>query len=231
MRRQDGWRWAGVLVLLAATWPATAADPPKKDGDKPDDKPAAEKLVSLGQITGVVKSTGGSEKRLVIEVSTQYLEVNPGAEANLVREQEDLLRRQRQILMTRNPVQRQRDMVQLLRDAARMQVNQQNLFRIKEVKKDVEVLPADDLKVRTLNPPLQYDDKGYPKKYTKEELKELKGDSKLPGYNADLDSVQQGQVVVAYLARKKAQKGEKLDNDPGDKPLVTVVVIASDVKK
>jgi hypothetical protein len=226
MRRRDAWPcWLGAAALLATTWPVTAADPPTKDGDKPEEKPAPAKLVSLGQVAAVVKSTGGSEKRLVLEITTQYLEVNPGAEANLVREARDLVRKQQELLRTRNPVQRQREMAQLVRDAARMQVNQANLFRVKEMKKDVEVVAADDLKVRTLNPPVQYDEKGFPKKYTKDELKELKGDSKLPGYTADFDAVQQGQVVVAYLAQKKG------DKEGGDKPLVTVLVIASEVKK
>jgi hypothetical protein len=222
MARQDGWRWAGALVLLAAAWPAKAGD----------DKPAPEKLVALGKVGGVVKNTGGSEKRLVLEVTLQYLEVDPQAEAHLLREQQEVLGRQRRILTTRNPVQRQQEMVQLLRDVAAMQQGLQSVFRVKELKKDVELVPADDLKVRTARPPLEYDDKGYPKKYTKDELKELKGDARLPGYAADFDSVQNGQVVVAYLARKQpAAKSGKKDPPADDKPLVTMLLILSEPKK
>jgi hypothetical protein len=228
-------RRALVLVLLAAAWPALAADAPKDNTDKP------EGLVPLGQVGGVVKNTGGSQKVLTIEVTQQYLELNPGAEGHLAREQEDLLRRQREIMKTRNPVARQRELAGLMRELQRMRATEQNLFHVKEVKKDVEVVPADDVKVRAMQPPVVYDEKGYPKKYTPEELKAMKGDAKLPGYAADLDSVQPGQVVIAYLARKKpgaAQEPEKesqkdmeaRDLAAGERPLATVLLIVADAK-
>ncbi len=46
----------------------------------------------------------------------------------------------------------------------------------------VEVVGTDGLQIRQANPPIAYDDKGRPRKRTHKELKELKGDSKLPGY-------------------------------------------------
>ena len=237
---KDTLRRALVLGLLAVAWPALAADAPKDNADKPEakDQPA-EKMIPLGQVGGVIKNTGGSQKVLTLEVTQQFLELNPGAEAHLAREQEDLLRRQRQILATRNPVTRQKEMIGLIREVQRMQVNQQNLFHIKEVKKDVEVVPADDVKVRTLQPPVVYDDKGYPKKYTQDELKAMRGDGKLPGYGSDLDSVQPGQVVIAYLARKKPGAAKEPDKESqkdmeakdlaaGEKPVATVLVIVAD---
>jgi hypothetical protein len=235
-------RRALVLGLLVVAWPALGADAPKDAGDKPDAKDqSAEKVIPLGQVGGVIKNTGGSQKVLTLEVTQQLLEVNPGAEAHVAREQEDLLRRQREILKTRNPVARQREMLGLMREIQRMQATQQNLFRIKEVKKDVEVAPDDDVKVRSLQPPVVYDDKGYPKKYTPEELKGLRGDGKLPGYASDLDSVQPGQVVIAYLARKKpgaakeAEKESQKDLDTkdlaaGERPLATMLVIVAEPK-
>jgi hypothetical protein len=238
---KDILRRAAVLVLLGVAGPALAADAPK-DGDKPEAKdPPAEKTVPLGQVTGVLKNTGGSQKVLSLEVTQQYLEVDPGAEAHLAREQQDLLRRQRQILRTRNPVARQREMAGLIRDLRRMQASQQNLFRVKEVKKEVEVVHADDVQVRSLRPPLAYDEKGYPKKYTPQELKEMRGDGKLPGYTSDLGSLQPGQVVTAYLARKKPGAAKEPEPDSqkdasakdlaaGEKPLATVLVIVADPK-
>jgi hypothetical protein len=238
---KDILRRAAVLVLLGVAWPALAADAPK-DGDKPEPKDQpAEKTVPLGQVTGVLENTGGSQKVLSLEVTQQYLEVNPGAEEHLAREQRDLLRRQQEILRTRNPVARQRAMAGLIRDLQRMQVNQQNLFHVKEVKKEIEVVPADDVKVRSLQPPLAYDEKGYPKKYTPQELKEMRGDGKLPGYTSDLDSLQPGQVVVAYLARKKPGAAKQSEQESqkdmsakdlaaGEKPLATMLVIVAEPK-
>jgi hypothetical protein len=47
------------------------------------------------------------------------------------------------------------------------------------------------LVVRRLNLPLEYDNKGYPKKYSKEDLDRLKGkDKTLPGYEAGLLDLQ-----------------------------------------
>jgi hypothetical protein len=50
-----------------------------------------------------------------------------------------------------------------------MQV-QANLFKIKEVTQHVTLALADDVKIRTIVPPEEFDDKGNVKKYTREEL-------------------------------------------------------------
>src|SRR5262249_19749027 len=64
---------------------------------------------------------------------------------------------------------------------------------------DYELDQTGDMVVRLLNPPVQYDDKGFPKKYTAAELKELKGDNpKLPGYQGDTSDLKTGiQVRVS----------------------------------
>src|SRR5207244_3200625 len=81
-----------------------------------------------------------------------------------------------------------------------------NLYQVKEIKKDIELRAADEMKVRVLNPPVDYDDKGRPKKYTAKELKELKGpDTSLPGYAGDLESLRPNQVVKVYLKKKDAK--------------------------
>jgi hypothetical protein len=91
-------------------------------------------------------------------------------------------------------------------------------FHLQVGKQDVKVMTIDDVKVRTKNPPVAYDDKGNKKKYTAKELKELKGDSKLPGYSAEFNDLKQNQVVEVSLVRKKNDKGSK-------QPLASVVLI------
>jgi hypothetical protein len=93
-------------------------------------------------------------------------------------------------------------------------------FHLQVGKQDVKVMTIDDVKVRTKNPPVAYDDKGNKKKYTAKELKELKGDSKLPGYSAEFNDLKQNQVVEVSLVRKKNDKGSK-------QPLASVVLIIS----
>src|SRR5712692_8643577 len=147
-------RWAGLLLVVGLALPVFGADPPKA-ADKPDQGP---KLVPLGEMTGVVKNTGGSEAGLTLHVTLKYLEANAGAEVALLRDQQELLLRQRQIMMTRNPVWRQQEMIALVQEAQRMQRDKQNLFRVKQIEKDVEIQPADDMKVRSLRPPVAFDE-------------------------------------------------------------------------
>jgi hypothetical protein len=228
MRR--GFSLAALLVFCAA--PALADDP-KKDDKKPDD----EKLVTLGQVAGVLTSTGGSEEGYTIRVTLYVPQPNLQAQADLLRKQQQLVQKQLQIMGTRNPVQRQKQMAELLRDAQQMP---QNLWTIKEVQQDVKAVPADDMKVRLLQPPEAFDDKGHRKKYTEKELKELKGPDNLPGYTGALEDVKSNQLVLVTLARKpgkaaekpkdgdKAKDGDKLDKDAP--LLIRMIVILADKK-
>ena len=92
-------------------------------------------------------------------------------------------------------------------------------FHLQVGKQDVKVMTIDDVKIRTKNPPVAYDDKGNKKKYSAKELKELKGDDpKLPGYTAEFNDLKQNQVVEVSLVRKKSDKG-------GKQPLASVILI------
>jgi hypothetical protein len=115
-------------------------------------------------------------------------------------------------------------------------------LQLQIVPKEVELLVADDLKVRVMQPPVEFDEKGKPRKRTAKELKELKGgDPKLPGYQADFDSLKPNQVVRLTLIGKKDTRGKAKpparpkakgkapaeDEDPPEpeKPQVAVIVI------
>jgi len=114
-------------------------------------------------------------------------------------------------------------------------------FRVVPFTKDVELRPSDDMKVRMIQPPADFNEKGRPRKYTEKELKELKGsDPKLPGYSADFDNLKADQVVKVYLsarkdARKSPARGRSKDKEADDtayeKPEVTMVVILAESKK
>jgi hypothetical protein len=73
-------------------------------------------------------------------------------------------------------------------------------------RKNEKIMTIDDVKVRSKNPPIAYDDKGNKKKYTAKELKELRGDAKLPGYAADFNDLKANQVVEVSLVYKKSDK-------------------------
>ena len=92
--------------------------------------------------------------------------------------------------------------------------------------------------------PEEFDDKGKPKKYTKEELATLKGkDTNLPGYESSLEKLETGQKLRVVLlrqeeARGQAQEGrrpgqgaveEKDPKDPTEKKMqVKMIVILAE---
>jgi len=75
---------------------------------------------------------------------------------------------------------------------------------VQNVNKDVELRVRDDVLVRTARPKDVFDEKGRIKRLTRAELKELKGDPKLPGYKAEYGDLATGQVIEVTLVGKKA---------------------------
>jgi hypothetical protein len=66
---------------------------------------------------------------------------------------------------------------------------------------EVELALVSNVTVRTKNLPSRFDDKGRVMKFTAKEIKELKGPGNLPGYTADFDDLQAGQVVQMSLGK------------------------------
>jgi hypothetical protein len=120
-------------------------------------------------------------------------------------------------------------------------------YQVASTSQNVELQAGDDMKVRTLQLPVDFDEKGRPKRYSSKELKELRGsDPQLPGYTADFDSLKPDQFVRVYLARKKdapkpppvkekpaAKKDKDADKDAvmADKPEIAMIVILAETKK
>jgi hypothetical protein len=110
-----------------------------------------------------------------------------------------------------------------------------------KVTKNVDLQPADDMVVRMLNPPPKFVD-GKAKPYTSKELKAMRGDSKLPGYSADLENLKADQIVQVQLIRKKdapkpkaPPKNKDKSKDKDDEideslPQIKMIVIISEVK-
>jgi hypothetical protein len=239
-------RLLSLCALSALALPPAFAveDPKSQEPARPAaDQDRSDKFVSLGTLTGVVQNTGGSAGGLTLRVSIPYLEANPQAQRNFLVQQQQLLIQQQQAMMTPNPVQRQQRMVQILRTAQGLMQAEANLFQIKTVEKDVELELADEVKVRSSRPTEVFDDKGRVKRYTARELRELKGNDKLPGYAADLADLQPGQTVMVKLARRQTPKPPETTENPKpsasrsrrrpepaaspEKPLVTVILIVS----
>ena len=112
--------------------------------------------------------------------------------------------------------------------------NQQQLVTYKDVTRNIEIQADDNMRVRTLLLPVEYDEKGRPRKLTEKEKKALKGpDATQPGYLADFDSLKPGQEVKVFLAKSKdAHKAKGKDAaDSKEKPKATTILIVSEPAK
>jgi hypothetical protein len=92
---------------------------------------------------------------------------------------------------------------------------------------------GEDLIVRVAQPPINFDEKGRIRRYTKKELDELKGpDKKLPGYLASIDDLKEGQLVEVHLFRKSGgPKNFKGADVPAEyKPHVGIIVILAEAR-
>ena len=137
--------WCGLLLLLTAAGSVIADDKPDPK-DKPD--PPAEKYQPIGAVSGVVQNVPGEDGVLKIKVTLRYLEPNVQAEANLVREEQNLMARQAAALQIRNPIQRQQEFLRIYQAAQNL--GRENLFTLKGVQKDLEFEAVDETKYRAI---------------------------------------------------------------------------------
>jgi hypothetical protein len=80
----------------------------------------------------------------------------------------------------------------------------------KDLPKEVSLELTPDVVVRRLHLPPKTDEKGHKVPYTDKEIKDLKGDSGLKGYNAELSDLKPGQTVTLHLVKLKGAKGDEL---------------------
>jgi len=115
---------------------------------------------------------------------------------------------------------------------AQQQAMQNPAYKLAAGTKQFDLHGTDNIVVRRLNLPFEYDDKGYPKKYSKDEIQALRGkDPSLPGYTARYEDLQAGQMVKMYITRPKdGKKGDGLpvvqDEDSNGPPVRMVVILA-----
>jgi hypothetical protein len=202
MLRSGRYGVAGLLALLVAL-PVQAADKKAQSASEQD----YSALAQAGEIVGKIKSVNASDKTFTLEIDLAALKNGRQAEEHLARLQQDLLR-------TTNPIQRLRKQQQLAAEVQRLQVQQLNPNKSPSTTqhRDFDLQSTEDAQVRLQDPPVQYDEKGNRKKYTPKELRELKGDPKLPGYAADWSDLKVGQTVKVTVTRPKNKDKDKKDD-------------------
>ena len=226
-----------LLAVISCTVLSSVADE-KKDAKKSDpaEKKALDQLKTATAITGKLSRVEGSQRYLTVTVAISIPVPTAASPTNVLAQ----LQFRQQLAAERSPANRQRLLLQYLQQSGGLGGGG---YTIRTINKELEIQATDDMKVRTLLLPVDFDEKGRPKKYTAKEIKELKGpDPKLPGYTADFDSLKAEQTVRVYLAKKKEppkekgqdkekKKGEDADVGSSEKPEALMVVILDEPKK
>ena len=94
--------------------------------------------------------------------------------------------------------------------------------------KQLDVRAAEKIRVRHMDPPQEYDDRGFLKQWTPKELAAMKGNTKMPGYPVTLEALKTNQKVHVFLVpapRSKEKKRRNDDDPPAPKELPEAVLI------
>lgn len=166
----------------------------------------ATKYVRTGVTVARVMNVYPDRQRLRLQVSypVTTLDQNAAAQVSLAQRQAAFAQLQMRAALARRDPNGVVQARQLLAQAQVQAVQASaRLYRTNTVRRDFEVQAIDDVQVRISRPRPQFDDKGELKrKFSKAELKELKGDPKLPGYQAAFGDLSTEQVVRVTLVRK-----------------------------
>src|SRR6266542_2914397 len=218
---------AGLLTAISMMVPSDAVSQDKGKGkDKVKQEATTDedytKLAKAKELTGKLTTLDPTAKALTIKAEYQTKEPIPPKNANAAQqlqnlqlEQQRLTTEYQQILNIKNPTTRaQRLQSWQLRYSqwqnryqtflSKNQTQYKTVTHAKDYELDIDV----DVKVARQNLPVEYDDKGNIKEYTKEELKKMR-DKDLPGYTAKFEDVQPGQTVKLYVAAPKPAKKDK----------------------
>jgi hypothetical protein len=189
-----------LVGVLAVVVPALAAD-------KKTDKPASrEKLVASGALEGTLTKLETTTKDFSLRVTQKVSVPNAQAQQNL----QNLRVQLAQQASNRNLADRAQQIANIQRE---IQKNQANMVSYQDKHQDFDLQTGDTVKVRQAHPPVEFDDKGRPKKYTQKELAKLRGpDRKVPGYPAEFDNLKVGQKVKVWLSKPKTT-GKTADKD------------------
>jgi hypothetical protein len=94
----------------------------------------------------------------------------------------------------------------------------------KDAAQDMSLDTTSDAKVRRMHLPPKINDKGVKVQYTEKELRELKGDTTLRGYEANFKDLQAGMTVTVHLVKMKGAA-------PDAKPMVNRIYILTEPPK
>jgi hypothetical protein len=210
-----------ALLSLGLVLPSTAADKNnKKDAPKNDlNEATAADYKTLGTtLVGKIDSVS-ADQSLMLRVEYEVAQPNP----NYKPPRNAAVRP----INARTPQELAR---QLEQQAIQLQKQQadylKNAFKMVTEHKDYEFKSTDKVIIRLQDLPMEFDEKGFPKKYNADELKQLKGpDPKQPGYAADFDKLKAGQTVRLSLVKPKVDKDA---DEVARRPQISLIMILAD---
>ncbi len=201
----------GILTITLCLSPLFAADDPKSSEPTPTPtptpSPAPEKMIYLsgkykevGEIVAEVYKADSTS--LTIRVTWFTLPTN-GARANMGN--------WARMSNARSPQQMYQNMMRMQQQMARQAVRMANT-KPQEHHQDYTFTYAEDAKARAKHLPNKLDDNGKKVPYTTAELKELKGNVALSGYERSLDDVKVGSIVELHLGKMYGAPKDKKDD-------------------
>ncbi len=211
----------------------------KKDPEKKDAEPKKVKLVYAYTFTTKIMNTNPESNR---NLTVELKEVDP---KKVYEEQMWQAQQMQQLQRSLYDISMQRDFKQRMNQMQNYQRSlynyQMDLAKRKNniySTKPMEVRASDDVKVRCMFPPVEFDDLGFQKKWTKKELEERRDKTGLPGFDVDLDALKSGQVVELYMTKNpappKAPAKKKKDDDVVpviERPEFVMIVILQEAAK
>jgi hypothetical protein len=244
----------GFLAVVVFLLPLTAQDAEKKGEKKEPDKKKEKLVYGTKFYAKIVKMKGESNREYKIEI--QELDQKKVYEFNVWKSQRSTALAQQQINAAKLTFADQRARALEMYRLALFDFNAELAKRSSNltISRTVDVRAAENAKVRSMIPPIEFDDQGFQKKWTKKEFDALRAKSPLlvyygdkykglaAGIATDFDAVKAGQhvdIYMAYVPPKKKDDPKKKkspdDEDPPaakDRPLEFVlVVILPDGKK
>ncbi len=245
-----------LLALFSLTLTAPAQDKKKNKDDKTPPPIDADNLAPADYF-GTIGSIPDSNGNFVVTLEIPHLVLKAGAAKSnsnnqlqaVIKEQAHVAQLQTKLTNAKNEKEQGKAYSDLAKATTQLETKlaqaiakgAPNPFKVQVETKDFTFHAAPNYKVRWAKLPTAFDEKGNPKTYTDEEIKELRGtDKNLPGYEAKTDDLSSGQKIRVTLAvaptKKKVETASKESTDkaetspspPDPKTQVKVIVIVED---
>lgn len=213
---------AGAAVLACLMLGSVAAQPPrgKSEGKTPSEQDA-KALAHLNRVAGTIVSTSPTDRSFKLRIEYQTVQPRPGARTPTNLRVHPVNPRASNALQ---------QMIRQQQELARLEARQlqalANSYKVVNEHMDFEMVLTPKGNVRYQKIPFEYDDKGFPRKYTTKELEQMKGnDPNLPGYAADFEKLKPGDSVRVTIAHGSDASGDDKDAVKGDKRIKASLIL------